>query len=102
MIFSLQMLLALQCFNAAKYIIHNGELKSAKDDDASADNGQSHASIGLIIGTPCEILQYIEEGSVVPAEIRYLVSIRIYVKTQVTSSWKLLALITLVFVMCLM
>lgn len=64
---------AMQCFNAAKYIIHNAELKSAKDDDASADNGQSHASIGLIIGTPCEILQYIEEGSVVPAEIRYLV-----------------------------
>lgn len=64
---------ATQCFNAAKYIIHNAELKSAKDDYTSADNGQSHASIGLIIGTPCEILQYIEEGSVVPAEIRYLV-----------------------------
>ncbi|RDX76102.1 DEAD-box ATP-dependent RNA helicase 39, partial [Mucuna pruriens] len=63
---------AAQCFNAAKYIIHNAELKSAKDC-ASPDNGQPQASIGLMIGTPCEILQYIEEGSVVPAKIRYLV-----------------------------
>ncbi|TKY46099.1 DEAD-box ATP-dependent RNA helicase 39 [Spatholobus suberectus] len=63
---------ASQCFNAAKYIIHNAELKSAKDG-ASLDNGKSHGSIGLMIGTPCEILQYIEDGSVVPAEIRYLV-----------------------------
>ncbi|XP_061356602.1 DEAD-box ATP-dependent RNA helicase 39-like [Gastrolobium bilobum] len=61
-----------QCFNAAKYIIHNAELKSAKDC-ASPDNEHSNASIGLMIGTPCEILQYIEEGSVVPAELRYLV-----------------------------
>ncbi|XP_047167560.1 DEAD-box ATP-dependent RNA helicase 39-like [Vigna umbellata] len=63
---------AAQCFNAAKYIIHNTKLKSAKDC-ASPDNGQSQASIGLMIGTPCEILQYIEEGSIVPSEIRYLV-----------------------------
>lgn len=61
-----------QCFNAAKYIIHNVELKSVKDRP-SPGNGESHASIGLMIGTPCEILEYIEEGSVVPAEIRYLV-----------------------------
>ncbi|KAK7315384.1 hypothetical protein VNO77_33930 [Canavalia gladiata] len=63
---------AAQCFNAAKYIIHNTEVKSAKDC-ASPDNEHSNASIGLMIGTPCEILQYIEEGSVVPAEIQYLV-----------------------------
>ncbi|KAL2334979.1 hypothetical protein Fmac_016192 [Flemingia macrophylla] len=63
---------AVQCFNAAAYITQNAELKSAKDC-ASPDNGQSRASIGLMIGTPFEILQYIEEGSVVPAEIRYLV-----------------------------
>lgn len=70
--------MALQCFNAAKYIIHNAELKSAKDS-ASPDNGQSKASIGLMIGTPSEILEYIEEGSVVPAEIRYLVSIHYHI-----------------------
>ncbi|XP_027337747.1 DEAD-box ATP-dependent RNA helicase 39-like [Abrus precatorius] len=63
---------ALQCFNAARYIIHNAEFISAKDC-ASPDNGQSDPSIGLMIGTPCEILQYIEEGSIVPAEIQYLV-----------------------------
>jgi len=28
-----------------------------------------------MIGTPCEILQYIEEGTVVPAELKYLVSV---------------------------
>ncbi|XP_052736848.1 DEAD-box ATP-dependent RNA helicase 39-like isoform X1 [Vigna angularis] len=72
LIMFLQNLLAFQCFNAAKYIIHNTKLKSAKDC-ASPDNGQSQASIGLMIGTPCEILQYIEEGSIVPSEIRYLV-----------------------------
>ncbi|KAE9617469.1 putative RNA helicase [Lupinus albus] len=59
---------AEECFNAAKYIIHNSELKSAK---GSAP--RSNTSIGLIIGTPYEILQYIEEGSVVPVELRYLV-----------------------------
>lgn len=63
---------AAQCFNAAKYIIHNAELKAAKGS-ASPDNKRSNTSIGLIIGTPCEILQFIEEGSVVPAELRYLV-----------------------------
>lgn len=74
----MQILIALQCFNAAKYIIHNVELKSVKDRP-SPGNGESHASIGLMIGTPCEILEYIEEGSVVPAEIRYLVSIHYHI-----------------------
>lgn len=63
---------AEQCFNAAGYIIHNAELKSAKNC-ASSDNEKSNSSIGLIIGTPSEILQYIEEGTVVPAELKYLV-----------------------------
>ncbi|KAK7277370.1 hypothetical protein RIF29_18521 [Crotalaria pallida] len=63
---------AEQCFNAAKYIIHNAVSKSAKHS-ASPDNKHSNTSIGLIIGTPSEILQYIEEGSVVPADLRYLV-----------------------------
>ncbi|KAI5444096.1 hypothetical protein KIW84_012638 [Lathyrus oleraceus] len=61
-----------QCFNAARYIIHNAELKSAKNH-ASSDNEKLNSSIGLMIGTPCEILQYIDEGIVVPAELRYLV-----------------------------
>jgi hypothetical protein len=65
---------ALQCFNAAKYIIHNAELKSAKNS-ASSDNEKSNSSIGLMIGTPYEILQYIEEGTVIPAELKYLVSV---------------------------
>ncbi|KAK2366725.1 DEAD-box ATP-dependent RNA helicase [Trifolium repens] len=61
-----------QCFNAARYIINNAELKSAKNC-ASSDTEKSNSSIGLMIGTPCEILQYIEEGIVVPAELNYLV-----------------------------
>ncbi|XP_058773396.1 DEAD-box ATP-dependent RNA helicase 39-like [Vicia villosa] len=61
-----------QCFNAARYIIHNAELKSAKNR-ASSDNKKSNSSIGLMIGTPCEILQYIDEGIVVLAELKYLV-----------------------------
>ncbi|XP_028804992.1 DEAD-box ATP-dependent RNA helicase 39 isoform X2 [Neltuma alba] len=59
------------CFNAAKFIIHHTELKSAKGD--LPNNEKSDASIGLVIGPPCEILQYIEEGMVIPEEIRYLV-----------------------------
>lgn len=65
--------MALQCFNAAGYITHNAKLKSA-NQCASLDNEKSNASIGLMIGTPSEILQYIEEGIVVPAELKYLVS----------------------------
>lgn len=61
-----------QCYNAARYIIQNAELKSAKNS-ASSDNEKSNSSIGLMIGTPCEILQFIEEGTVVPAELKYLV-----------------------------
>ncbi|KAL2326637.1 hypothetical protein Fmac_025695 [Flemingia macrophylla] len=72
LILSLTNLLTLHCFNAATYITQIIELKSSKDC-ASLDNKQSHALIGLMIGTPFEILQYIEEGSVVYAEIRYLV-----------------------------
>ncbi|XP_057443386.1 DEAD-box ATP-dependent RNA helicase 39-like [Lotus japonicus] len=63
---------AAQCYNAAQYIIHDAELKSAKNC-ASATSEQSNSSIGLMIGTPCEVLQYIQEGNVVPAELRYLV-----------------------------
>ncbi|CAK8532745.1 unnamed protein product [Lathyrus sativus] len=61
-----------QCFNAARYIIRSAELKSTKIC-ASSDNEKSNSSIGLMIGTPCEILQYIDEGIVVPAELKYLV-----------------------------
>ncbi|XP_054817850.1 DEAD-box ATP-dependent RNA helicase 39-like isoform X2 [Prosopis cineraria] len=63
---------AEQCFNAAKYIIRHAEFKSTKND-ASLNNEQSDVSIGLVIGSPSEILQYIEEGTVIPEEIRYLV-----------------------------
>ena len=32
-------------------------------------------SIGMLVATPSETIQYIEEGSVVPVDIKYLVSI---------------------------
>ncbi|KAI9070884.1 hypothetical protein K1719_021800 [Acacia pycnantha] len=62
---------AEQCFNAAKYIIDQVELESSKDDSPNTE--KSDVSIGLVIGPPSEILQYIEEGTVIPEEIRYLV-----------------------------
>ncbi|KAL2347621.1 hypothetical protein Fmac_001621 [Flemingia macrophylla] len=62
----------LHCFNVVTYITQIAELKSSKDC-ASPNNRQSRASIGLMIGTPFEILQYIEEKSVVSIEIKYLV-----------------------------
>ncbi|MED6132660.1 hypothetical protein PIB30_020993 [Stylosanthes scabra] len=62
---------ANECFSAAKYIMEIAEAKLAKS--SSPDNEHSDVSIGLLIGTPSEIIEYIEEGSVVPAEIRYMV-----------------------------
>ncbi|MED6123185.1 hypothetical protein PIB30_046802 [Stylosanthes scabra] len=62
---------AAECFSAAKYILEIAEAKLAKS--SSPDNEHSDVSIGLLIGTPSEIIDYIEEGSVVPAEIRYMV-----------------------------
>ncbi|QHO38788.1 DEAD-box ATP-dependent RNA helicase [Arachis hypogaea] len=63
---------ANECFSAAKYIMEISESKLAKQC-SSPDNEHSNVSIGLLLGTPSEIIQYIEEGSVVPAEIRYMV-----------------------------
>ncbi|KAL1357792.1 hypothetical protein HN51_009658 [Arachis hypogaea] len=63
---------ANECFSAAKYIMEIAEAKLAKQR-SSPDNEHSNVSIGLLVGTPSEIIQYIEEGSVVPAEIRYMV-----------------------------
>ncbi|KAI4346554.1 hypothetical protein L6164_007442 [Bauhinia variegata] len=56
-----------ECFNVAKLIIHNAEVKSAKDGTSPQNE------LGLVIGTPSEIVRYIEEGTVIPNEIRYLV-----------------------------
>ncbi|KAJ7973993.1 Dead box ATP-dependent RNA helicase [Quillaja saponaria] len=61
-----------ECFNVAKFMDYNAQLKSSKDS-GSPKKDFSNVPIGLIIGTPSEIVQYMEEGSVVPDEMKYLV-----------------------------
>ncbi|XP_024033012.1 DEAD-box ATP-dependent RNA helicase 39 [Morus notabilis] len=51
----------------SKTTVEDGQLESNVQEDAS------DASVGLLVTTPGEVLQKIEEGSVVPNEIRYLV-----------------------------
>ncbi|KAL5560104.1 hypothetical protein UlMin_036315 [Ulmus minor] len=57
--------LADEVFRVAKFVLHSVKLKPAIDE--------SDASIGLLVGTPDEVLQLIEEGDVIPSEIEYLV-----------------------------
>lgn len=61
----------------AKFISDYAKLKSTKknDNDKSKDPEYLlNAPIGMLIGTPSEILQHIEEGNVVCDDIKYLVS----------------------------
>ncbi|GMN60560.1 hypothetical protein TIFTF001_029649 [Ficus carica] len=51
----------------SKPTTENGQLESNLQEDAS------DVSIGLLVSTPGDVLQKIEEGSVVPSEIKYLV-----------------------------
>lgn len=58
----------------AKFISNYAQLKSTKENGSPQKN-LSNVSIGMIVGTPGEVLQHIEEGIVVLDEIKYLVSI---------------------------
>ncbi|XP_021902457.1 DEAD-box ATP-dependent RNA helicase 39-like isoform X1 [Carica papaya] len=63
-------------FRVAKFISDYAKLKSTKknDNDKSKDPEYLlNAPIGMLIGTPSEILQHIEEGNVVCDDIKYLV-----------------------------
>ncbi|XP_038886391.1 DEAD-box ATP-dependent RNA helicase 39-like [Benincasa hispida] len=65
-----------EVFQMAKFISNYRQLATARDNgciELELQKSASDISIGLLIGTPGEILKLIEEGSVVPDEINYLV-----------------------------
>ncbi|KAG6671515.1 hypothetical protein I3842_16G007300 [Carya illinoinensis] len=61
-----------EVFHMAKFISNYAQLKSTKENGSPQKN-LSNVSIGMIVGTPGEVLQHIEEGIVVLDEIKYLV-----------------------------
>lgn len=67
----------------AKLISNYRQLKNARDNgcgELELQKGASDVSIGLLIGTPDEISDLIEEGSVVPDEIKYLVCSQLFIQ----------------------
>ncbi|XP_022990794.1 DEAD-box ATP-dependent RNA helicase 39-like [Cucurbita maxima] len=65
-----------EVFQMAKFISNYKQLKTAKDNGfgkLELQNGASDVSIGLLIGTPNEVSELIEDGSMVSDEIKYLV-----------------------------
>ncbi|TYK04481.1 DEAD-box ATP-dependent RNA helicase 39-like [Cucumis melo var. makuwa] len=68
--------LSEELFCMAKYISNYRQLKTPRDNscgELELQKSASDVSIGLLIGTPDEISELIEEGSVVLDEINYLV-----------------------------
>ncbi|XP_040999081.1 DEAD-box ATP-dependent RNA helicase 39-like isoform X2 [Juglans microcarpa x Juglans regia] len=61
-----------EVFHMAKFISSYAQLKSTKENGSPQKN-LSNVPIGMIVGTPGEVLQHIEEGIVVLDEIKYLV-----------------------------
>lgn len=67
----------------AKYISNYRQLKTPRDNscgELELQKSASDVSIGLLIGTPDEISELIEEGSVVLDEINYLVCGEIFIR----------------------
>ncbi|XP_030465442.2 DEAD-box ATP-dependent RNA helicase 39-like isoform X1 [Syzygium oleosum] len=63
-------------FRMASYITSCAQVKSSEKcgGDASEDKGGSlNAPIGLLVGTPEEVLQQIEDGDVMTTAVKYLV-----------------------------
>lgn len=68
----------MQSFQVARFISHHAKLKSAfgsGSDKSRISENLPNDSIGMLVATPSETIQYIEEGSLVPDDIKYLVSI---------------------------
>ena len=68
----------MQGFQVARFISHHAKLNSALgsgSDKSRISENLPNDSIGMLVATPSETIQYIEEGSVVPVDIKYLVSI---------------------------
>ncbi|XVF29882.1 hypothetical protein REPUB_Repub16aG0008700 [Reevesia pubescens] len=65
-----------QAFQVARFISHHAMLKSALESGSGKSRileNLPNDSIGMLVATPSETIQYIEEGSVVPDDIKYLV-----------------------------
>lgn len=60
----------------SKPTTENGQLESNLQEDAL------DVSRGLLVSTPGDVLQKTEEGSVVPSEIKYLVSSLVHCLVQ--------------------
>ncbi|XP_031251506.1 DEAD-box ATP-dependent RNA helicase 39-like [Pistacia vera] len=63
-------------FRVAKFISHYARLKSSMEnggDSSKAPEDVSNAPIGILVGTPREVLQYVEDGSILCNDVKYLV-----------------------------
>lgn len=68
--------LSEEVFYMARFISEYRQLETARDNgcgELQLQKSASDVSIGLLIGTPAEVSKLIEEGRVVPDEIKYLV-----------------------------
>ncbi|PPS15762.1 hypothetical protein GOBAR_AA04812 [Gossypium barbadense] len=64
-------------FQTARFISHHAKLNSTSEygyGKSRISENLANDSIGMLVATPSETIQYIEEGSVVPDDIKYLVS----------------------------
>lgn len=67
----------MQGFQTARFISHHAKLNSTSEYGYGKSRileNLANDSIGMLVATPSETIQYIEEGSVVPDDIKYLVS----------------------------
>lgn len=75
-----------------KFLLKPVKLKTTVEDGQLESNVQEDAldaSVGLLVTTPGEVLQKIEEGSVVPNEIRYLVSSLVHCLVQLVPKFSI-------------
>ncbi|XP_052488105.1 DEAD-box ATP-dependent RNA helicase 39 isoform X1 [Gossypium raimondii] len=66
----------MQDFQTARFISHHAKLNSTSEygySKSRISENLANDSIGMLVATPSETIQYIEEGSVVPDDIKYLV-----------------------------
>ncbi|TYJ30297.1 hypothetical protein E1A91_A06G121800v1 [Gossypium mustelinum] len=66
----------IQDFQTARFISHHAKLNSTSEygyGKSRISENLANDSIGMLVATPSETIQYIEEGSVVPDDIKYLV-----------------------------
>ncbi|XP_010534124.1 PREDICTED: DEAD-box ATP-dependent RNA helicase 39-like [Tarenaya hassleriana] len=65
-----------ECFLMGKYISNHCRSKSSIEDDRSESKGNENMTtppLGMLVGTPSEILLQIEEGDVFCDDVKYLV-----------------------------